>query len=150
MYATSQTFKKQCSRNELTYFYTLENMISDDSHDLFRFLFWNWFLMSCGIDVASIWAPRWDHIPCFSQSLFLFFGWYFKLFRKLRWRYSLFHHYFDHVPQVVFLNIPWLTLASLLFLLIEFWLFWVFVLIHFEFLGHKTLQCGHFPKTPAE
>ena len=38
------------------------NMISDDLHDLFRYLFWHSFLMSLGIDVGSMLAPLWHQI----------------------------------------------------------------------------------------
>ena len=33
------------------------NMFVDDVHDLFRYQFWHWFLMSVGIDIGSVLAP---------------------------------------------------------------------------------------------
>ena len=52
--------------NDLTIW---KNMIFDD--DLFRYLFWHYFLMNLGIDIGSALAPLWHTIPCFPL---IFFG----------------------------------------------------------------------------
>ena len=45
-------------------------MIFDDCHDLFRYQFWHWILMSCSIDSGSILAPLWHQIQCFWVIVF--------------------------------------------------------------------------------
>ena len=42
-----------------------QNMFHDDLHDLFRYLFWHWFLMTVGTDVDSTLESFWSHLPCF-------------------------------------------------------------------------------------
>ena len=50
-----------------------KNMICDDLRDLFRYLFWHWFLINLDIDFASILAPVWYQIPCLFGDRFIFF-----------------------------------------------------------------------------
>ena len=54
-----------------------KNIIFNDVHDLFRYKFWHWYLMSLGIDSGSILGPLWHQIPCFRWSFFWRFFEYF-------------------------------------------------------------------------
>ena len=44
---------KRCIYNEFVCFYTSTNIICDDCHAFFRYLFWHWFLMGFGIEFGS-------------------------------------------------------------------------------------------------
>ena len=88
-------------------------MICDDLCDLFRYLFWHWFLINLDIDFASILAPVWYQIPSLFGDrfyIFLLHGIFIDLGAKCGPGCGLgcspFHPFFDLVPQVVFLKVP--------------------------------------------
>ena len=64
----SQTNVFTLSLNDFT---IQKNMIFDYFHDLFRYKFWHWLLMSVGTDLGSIWASSWHQVPSFFAIVFL-------------------------------------------------------------------------------
>ena len=113
---------------EFTGFNASEKLIFYNFHDLFRYLFWYWFLMTLGINFGSIWycfaLP--NSILCWRLFCDVFLNdILIDLGAKCGPRDSpgcfLFPHVFDPVPKVVFLKVPWLTLAPNLALCSQFW-----------------------------
>ena len=99
-----------------------ENIIVDDCPDLFRYQFWLWFLMSFGIDVGSMLVSLSHRNQCFGMTILFYdlgdrnvIDFDQKWFPRIVPGAPLFRHFFDPVPQVVFLKVLWLTL-------IRFWL----------------------------
>ena len=101
-----------------------KNITSDDSHDFFQYLFRHWFGMICGIGFASILAPLWFQIPCFFRNRFLLISGMLFLLIFIKndsfpfW--LLFRTLTVPVPQGVFWDVPWLTLAPFWFPLTVF------------------------------
>ena len=116
---------------------------------------WAFVFDNFNIDFASMLPPRWHKNPsCFAIEFYFIFmiwgmGFALILFQKMYRRYSLFHDFFDHVPQVMFLKVPWLTLAPFGSLLVPSWLpfgslfvrcylFGILFLIHFVSFYYKN------------
>ena len=104
-------------------------MICDDLCDLFRYLFWHWFLINLDIDFASILAPVWYQVPCLFGDRFTYFCcmfclsiWKPNLVQGVVWDALLFIPFSTSFRRFCFwrfLSSLWLPFGSLL---VTFWL----------------------------
>ena len=143
---------------DLNKFTIQKNMIwGDDFHGLVRYLLWHLFLMSCCIDLGSILASLWHQIPCFGVIVFVggvlvrIFDRFQKKTPNLKGTNTFFHNVFDPVPQEVFWEVPWFTLASFWFpfasfghLFDSFWIFSLNKMLRVSFSPGRDRACRLF------
>ena len=106
--------------------FTLQtHMILDDAQKRFQDLFRQWFVMSLGIDISFVLVRLWHRISYSSTIVFRWCCWIVfitSLIRNLPPQYTKKQWWTDcffmtcsphaHVPQSVFLKIPWLMFVA--------------------------------------